>query len=410
MTTPDETAVPRTRVLVWMCVIIGVNQLGFGALIPVLPLYAQSFGVSVSAIGTTIAAYGLARLVLAIPSGRLSDRFGRRPTLAAGGAASALGSLWCGLAGSFPEFLAARFVAGAGAAMVLTTGTIVLADISTPERRGRVMALYQGTFLFAVGIGPFPGGLLAEHFGMAVPFHVQAGASAIVGAIAWFAVSETRELAHGRRAAGAPAQPPFREQMRLLFGKVGFMLVSLISFMNAVVRTGGLFSVVPLIGAVRLGLGAGQIGSGFALGSVLGLVASYPAGVLADRYGRKPVIVPATLLTGVSMFAFCVAPSYAWFVVACVVWGIASAISGAAPAAYAADSAPPGMNAAAMSTFRMLADVGYVIGPIGLGLLADAQGPETTMYLCAGLITAVGLLFARFAPESYRAGRPPGAG
>ena len=132
MTSPDESAATRTRVLVWMCVIIGVNQLGFGSLIPVLPLYAQSFGVSVSAIGMTIAVYGLARLVLAIPSGRLSDRFGRRPTLAVGGVASALGNVWCGLAGSFPEFLAARFVAGAGAAMVLTTCSYVLADISSP--------------------------------------------------------------------------------------------------------------------------------------------------------------------------------------------------------------------------------------------------------------------------------------
>jgi len=149
MTTPDETAAPRTRVLVWMCVIIGVNQLGFGALIPVLPLYAQSFGVSVSAIGTTIAAYGLARLVLAIPSGRLSDRFGRRPTLAAGGAASALGSLWCGLAGSFPEFLAARFVAGAGAAKAPEAS--VAARRTAQASRMPVGAREKGTGFFTGG-------------------------------------------------------------------------------------------------------------------------------------------------------------------------------------------------------------------------------------------------------------------
>lgn len=130
-----------------------------------------------------------------------------------------------------------------------------------------------------------------------------------------------------------------------------------------------------------------------------------PAGALADRYGRKPVIVPATLLTAASMVAFCVAPDYPWFVVACVVWGVATAVTGAAPAAYAADCAPPGMNAAAMSSYRMLSDAGYVIGPIGLGLLADLQGSQVTLIVSAVMLFAVGVAFARCAPESYRAGK-----
>ena len=100
------------RVLLWMCVLIAVNQLGFGGVIPSLPLYAQSFGVSASAVGLSIAAYGLARFVLAMPTGQLADRLGRRPTLAIGGAVSALGSLWCAVATTYPEFVVARFVGG----------------------------------------------------------------------------------------------------------------------------------------------------------------------------------------------------------------------------------------------------------------------------------------------------------
>src|SRR6185503_2855104 len=105
-----------------------------------------------------------------------------------------------------------------------------------------------------------------------------------------------------------------------------------------------------------------------------GLFAAYPAGWLTDRFGRKAVIVPATVMTGVSMLLFCFAPSFAWFTVACIVWGVASSVGGAAPAAYAADSAPPGMNAAAIGTFRMTSDAGYVIGPLALGLMADVYG------------------------------------
>ena len=78
-------------------------------------------------------------------------------------------------------------------------------------------------------------------------------------------------------------------------------------------------------------------------------------------------------------------------------------ISGAAPAAYAADTAPPGMNAAAVSSYRMLADLGYVVGPIALGLGADLAGVDATLGGTAVLLIAVAVLFGRFAPETYRA-------
>jgi MFS family permease len=400
------------RVLVWMCVLVAVNQLGFGAMVPSLALYAHSFGVPASAIGMAVAAYGLARFATAIPAGQMSDWLGRRPTLAIGGLVSALGNLWCAWATAYPEFIVARFVAGAGAGLILTTGQVVLADISTPERRGRTIAIYQGTFLFAVGIGPFPGGLLAEHFSLAAPFIAYGIASLLATVVAWFAVRETRDLSRAARLASEGARPPFAKQLRLLLGKVGFLLVSLISLMNAVVRTGGLFAIVPMLATTLLGLSTGAIGFALMLGSVCGVIAAYPAGWLADRFGRKAVIVPATVMTGVSMVLFCVAPTYAWFVAACVVWGVASSIGGAAPAAYAADSAAPGMNAAAMSTFRMTGDAGYVIGPLALGLVADLYGPVTALVAPACLLVLVGAAFAMLAPETYRPARawlpPPG--
>jgi MFS family permease len=390
------------RVLVWMCVLVAVNQLGFGAMVPSLALYAQSFGVPASAIGMAVAAYGLARFATAIPAGQLSDWLGRRPTLAIGGLVSALGNLWCAWATGYPEFIVARFVAGAGAGLILTTGQVVLADISTPERRGRTISIYQGTFLFAVGIGPFPGGLLAEHFSLAAPFIAYGFASLLATVVAWFAVSETRDLSRGPRRAGGPARPPLTQQLRVLTAKVGYLLVSVISLMNAVVRTGGLFAIVPMLATALLGLTTGAIGFALMVGSVCGLVAAYPAGRLSDRFGRKAVIVPATVITGASMLLFCVAPTYGWFVAACILWSVASSIGGAAPAAYAADTAPPGMNAAAMSTFRMMADAGYVIGPLALGLIADLYGPVTALLGAASLLVVIGIAFAMLAPETYR--------
>lgn len=394
------------RVLAWMCVLVAVNQLGFGAMVPSLPLYASSFGVASSAIGLAVAIYGLARFAVALPAGQLADRLGRRPTLALGGLVSATGNAWCAVATSFPELIMARFIAGAGAGLILTTGQVVLADISAPERRGRTIAIYQSTFLAAVGFGPFPGGLLAEHVGLAAPFMATGIASMAASAIAWFVVPETRELARATEGRAAGPRPSFATQVRMLAGKIGFVLVSLISMMNAIARTGGLFTIIPVIATTRLNLSVAAIGFAMMTGSMTGILAAYPAGWLTDRFGRKSVIVPVTALAGASMLLFCVAPSYPWFMAACMVWSIAISAGGAGPAAYAADSAPPGMNAAAMSTFRMTGDAGYVIGPIALGLLADIYGAVTALVTAAGLLVAVGMAFALLAPETHRRAAP----
>lgn len=389
------------RIVPWLSALIFVYELGFGSVVPALALYARSYGVSQASVGLAISVYGLARFLVALPAGRLADGLGRRSTLAVGGLVTIVGNLLCAYAPSFAVFLGGRFVAGAGAALVLNGAQIVLADITTPARRGRTMAIFQGVFLFAAGIGPLPGGLLARAYGLGAPFLAYAVAGGLVSALAWRRIPETRDLRHAVGSAAAPPLPPFVSQIRFLTRHVGFVLVGAVSFMNAVARTGALFSLIPILGQDRLSLTTERIGGALALTSLVGLALVYPSGMVVDRYGRKTAIVPATLVAGVSLGLFLVAPSYAWFVAGCLVWGVASGLSGAAPAAYAADVAPAGMNAAVMSAYRMLGDVGYVLGPIALGLVTDLFGAEAALGVAASLLVVTGLAFARYAPETY---------
>ena len=116
--------------------------------------------------------------------------------------------------------------------------------------------------------------------------------------------------------------------------------------------------------------------------------------------------MPSTIMAGISLVLFVLAPTYAWFLVGCVAWSMASGVSGAAPATYAADVAPTGMNAAAISGYRMLSDLGYVIGPIALGAAADLFGADVALGVTALLLVLVSVAFWRSAPESFRPGRP----
>jgi DHA1 family multidrug resistance protein-like MFS transporter len=114
------------------------------------------------------------------------------------------------------------------------------------------------------------------------------------------------------------------------------------------------------------------------------------------------VIVPATLISGLAVALFALTPTFGWFLFACGVWGLALGIASNAPGAYAADTAPPGMNAAVMSTYRMLSDAGYVLGPLALGIIADGFGAPSALSVAGALLVASAVLFGRFAPEGYR--------
>lgn len=407
--TPMALSRERRVILIWMCVLIAVNQFGFGSIVPIIALYAETFGVSQTAIGLTIAVYGLARFLVNVPAGHIADAFGRRAALAAGGATTVLGTVLCATAPNYPTFLIARFIAGAGAAAVLTGGQIVLADISSPHNRGRVMAIYQGVFLFSVGAGALPGGLLATHFGLASPFWANAALAAVVTTLAWLAVPETRARRRPRAAgetAPSSSRPSFAAQLRALAAIDGFILICLVSFAAFFARTGALFNVVPLLAEGEIGLAPDQIGIGLAMISIVGLLLSYPSGALVDRFGRKAVIVPATVLSGAGMLAFVVAADYASFLLACALWSAASGVSSAAPAAYAADISPTGMTAATLGTYRMIADFGYVAGPLALGVISDVYSPQAALAVTAFLLVLSAGAFGLRAPETLRSSLP----
>jgi MFS family permease len=280
----------------------------------------------------------------------------------------------------------------------------MLADISTRETRCRIMSIYQGAFLFAVGFGPTPGGLLADLLGFRAPFYVFAALALFAGLIAVSRVPETRGLGAPTRAA--TDQPTSVGTVRALLVGPAFTLVCVVSFVQFFARTGAVFSVVPVAGHERLGLLPSQIGLALTLGNLLNFAVIWISGVLVDRYGRKAVIVPSTVIAGVAFLAFAGADTYLLFILGALLWGLGGGIGGAAPAAYAADLAPPGANGVTMGIYRTVADAGYVVGPALLGVIADTAGSSAALQLTAGLFLVAALAFAALAPETGRRASP----
>jgi len=140
--------------------IVFVDLVGFGLVIPLLPFYAERFGASPVAMTALFATYSLMSMVTAPLWGRLSDRVGRRPVLMVSMAAAALAYGWLGLATRLWMVFAARAFAGACAGNIAAAQAYI-ADITTPENRARGMGMIGAAFGLGFIIGPVIGGVVA---------------------------------------------------------------------------------------------------------------------------------------------------------------------------------------------------------------------------------------------------------
>ena len=148
--------------------------LGFGMVIPVLPLYAKSFGVGLAVIGLIQFVFGLTRFSFGLVGGLVVDRFGERASTIAGLLIVAASSYAAGLAQSFPQLVVARGLGGAGSALFIGGLNNRILRIIEPEAMGRATGAFRASFLVGIGAGPALGGLVAGAFGLAAPFHFYA--------------------------------------------------------------------------------------------------------------------------------------------------------------------------------------------------------------------------------------------
>ncbi|MEZ4504161.1 MAG: MFS transporter [Dehalococcoidia bacterium] len=379
---------------------------GQGVIGPVLPLFAKEFGVGAAAVGLTLSMFALARLILNIPLGLLSDRYGRRILLVGGPIVTAVGMIGSGLSPNIEILLGWRFIAGAGSAMYMTGAMIYLTDISTPETRARFIGTNQGALLLGVSIGPGVGGLIAEFWGLRAPFYVVGVAALFAALYAQFRLPETRHLAlaneradRERREKEHQAPTTGRPWLTMIRSR-DFAAVSLVTMAIFFTRTASRQTLVPLLSVERLDMSPGVLGAIFTAMSVVNMLLITPAAIGADRFGRKKVIVPSMLGTAGGLMLYAGADTYTMFVVASLALSSAMAIAGPAPAAYAADIAPVEARGLAMGLYRTTGDFGFVVGPPLLGALADATSFSVGLGVNAALAIFAGLFFLLFARET----------
>lgn len=371
-----------------------VVMLGASVITPVLPLYARQFGVSYTGAGLMMSAFAAGRLVFDYAGGRMADRTSPRLLATIGALVTAVSALLSGLAESFAWLVVYRVLEGVGSALYVITIMALFARTVPPARMGKAMGFYQSQILLGVSFGPTLGGIVAEVWGMRAPFFVMAAIGLLVAAITYAAVSP----ALPRAANPGHARPSTGSVLRHVTTRP-FLFVLTLTFLVFGLRAGIRTNLIPLFGGEFGGLGETAIGIVLSASAFTNFVVLWHAGALLDRRGRLRVALPALLVTALASAAFALSPSFPNLLVSSLVLGVAFGYLAPAPAAMAADLTPPAMMGSMIGIYRMGGDLGLLLGPVTLGLVAERFGFEVAFVASGAAALAVLALGLRL-PET----------
>lgn len=363
--------------------VVFLDLVGFGIIIPILPFYAKEFGADALAWSWVMAAYSIAQFLFSPVWGAASDRLGRRPVLLISILGSAISLALMSQAQSVLGILLLRFLAGFFAANI-STATAYITDATDESNRAKGMGIIGAGFGLGFLFGPAIGGLLSP-YGLGVPIAFAAALSLLNFVLAYFILPEpivsAEQRSQNRRRFGwtvvrSVFQLPSARLMTILFFLSTFAFVQLeVSFAFFVLERFGLDSR----------------GSSFLfawMGLVMVIVQGGLIGKLSKRFGEAPLARFGFLLMGISI-GLSILPTTVW-PFALLLGGVALANGLINPtlSSMMSKSAPAAERGAFMGIFHSASSLARVLGPPLAGFLYVASGSSSPL-IAAALIQIV---------------------
>lgn len=381
-----------------------ITAFGLALLFPVLPIYAESFTLSLVFIGFILAADGFGLLIGDIPAGTLLNRFDRKNIMLLGIAIVALCISLLFWIKSIALLIIVRIFTGIGMALWNIARYSYIREQSQNQNRGKSIATLGGVVRIGSFAGPAIGGIIAAQFGLRVPFIAAALITLLSFILVLFFVSKKSKQSQ-----------TIQKQVSLLsaFKNLGITLKSYQNILLGPPGFGQLFAqmirhgrniVIPLYGSQVLGLSVDEVGYIMSIASGIDMSLFVPAGIIMDRFGRKFAIVPSFIIQGFSMILVGFATGYYSLLFATCLMGFGNGISSGTMMTLGADLAPEDVEGKGQGEFlgawRFLGDAGQTGAPIVVGFVAQAL----SLNLAAFVIAAVGFgssyIFSRKVPET----------
>ncbi len=370
----------------------------------VVPLIgAEQFHLESTALITSfIVSFGLVKAFANLVSGQLADTWGRKRVLIAGWLLGLPVPFMIIAAPNWEWVIAANVLLGLSQGFAWSMTVIMKVDLVGPKSRGLAVGLNEFAGYFAVGATAFATGYLASRYGLR-PTPIYLGVFyAIAGLLlSILVVRDTRD--HVRLESGQPAGAPalsFREVFMLTsFRNRNLFAASQAGMINNL-NDGMSWGIFPLF-FTTLGLGIERIGILKAVYPVVWGSCQIVTGPLSDRWGRKGLIVAGMWVQAGGLALTALTGQFRWWLVASVLLGLGTAMVYPSLIAAVSDASEPGWRARSLSVYRFWRDLGYAIGALSAGLMADRFGFAAAILVVAAVTFASGGVVAIMMRERH---------
>ncbi|MGL4832046.1 MAG: MFS transporter [Propionibacteriaceae bacterium] len=339
---------------------------GFGVMMPVLPVFARSFHVSTFMVSWIISGFALMRILTSPWCGRLITLIGEKACLGIGIFAVAASSTAAGLATSFWQLLMYRGIGGIGSAIFAVAAMTMLLRVSPPDARGAATGLYQSGFVIGGMAGPALGGLVAT-ISMSAPFFFYSCTLVIGGILVLLLIPSDAEATTSTK--DTRGSMPLREA----WADARYRTACVAGFAQGWQSMGARSVLLALMVTEVLHRSAAWTGYVSAAAAVAQALSLTYIGHLVDARGRKLMLGLGLAITCVMNF-FTPLTSSIWLLMALVtLYALGASSIGTASMAAVGDVAGR-RGGTPVAVFSMTQDIGVVIGPLVAGWIADRAG------------------------------------
>ena len=341
-------------------------MVGYGMILPVIPLYARELGASLGLSGLVLSMRGIGNLVFDLPAGSLVSHIGEKKTMLAASACAFLIAAATGFSSSILILALLTMALGGVHALWLLSIMSYLRRAIPQNRRGRGLSLVGGVFRTAVFLGPIAGGLIAREFGLRFSYFAQALVTSAAFLLVLF--------------SGQPLPPPVatrdlkpklqRLGHTLVAHRLNFLTTGSVVIVLQLLRSGRRI-LFPLWGSF-IGLDVAAIGLILGLSAAADLILFYPAGFIMDRWGRKWAAIPCLTLLSLSLLLVPLAQEFKALLLIALLTGLGNGLGSGLVMILGTDLAPDDSIGEFLGLWRLIGDLGTASGPLLIGLIAQA--------------------------------------
>ena len=373
-------------ILIILSAAVGVVMTGLGIIWPLVPVYAVELGAGGLQVGIIIASFNLARTLSNPLAGRLSDRWGRKPFIAAGLLLYALVSVFYVMVSRAEALVLVRFLHGFTSVLVGPVAMALAADIAPQHRLGRYMGTLNMAVMLGLGVGPVLGGVIRDLFGLPAAFYTMGGLALLTffGVTAFLPGSN-----RGKASAGAKSISSFKKLLSHRFVQGIFLLRFFVA-----AGQGSVYTFLPLL-AREMQLSSSQVGVILGLNIFIIALLQRVCGDLADRFNPVRMIIIGTFITGLAVPGMPFVDGFISILGLNVLMGIGNGITMPAGFVITGQLGKKMGMGSVMGVTDAGWSLGMIVSPVLSGIIMDTLGLPS-IFIIGGVLIIIGTMVVYF--------------